>query len=73
VRSSFWATPEKDDALRQACAEVSGIFVDISALSKDERHFARSERPFNHQGVAHHPGDHGMAAIAAAILKAMRE
>lgn len=71
VRSSFWANPAKDEALQQACAAVGGIYLDISALSKDERNFARSERPFKHEGVANHPGDQGMAAIAAAIVKAL--
>lgn len=71
VRSCFWANAAKDKALRAACAAVSGIPVDISTLSKDEKNFARSERPFKHAGVANHPGDAGMAAIAAALMKAL--
>jgi alpha-galactosidase len=50
---------------------VGGISVDISALGKNEKNFARSERPFKHAGVANHPGDAGMAAIAGALLKAL--
>ena len=50
---------------------MKGIPVDISALSKDESHYARSERPYKHAGVANHPGDKGMAAIADAIVKAL--
>ena len=73
VRSSFWANPAKDEALQQACAAVGGIYVNISSLSKDEHNFARSERPFKHEGVANHPGDQGMAAIAAAIVKGLPE
>ena len=72
VRSSFWANSAKDTAMRQACEAVGGTFVDISALSKDEKNYARSERPYKHAGVAHHPGDRGMAAIAEAIVKAVK-
>lgn len=72
VRSCFWPDAAKDAALRQACAEVGGIFVDIGALGREEANFARSERDFTHAGVAGHPGDRGMQAIADAILAAMK-
>jgi alpha-galactosidase len=72
VRSSFWANIAKDAAMRQACEAVGGTFVDISVLSKDEKNYARSERPYKHAGVANHPGDRGMAAIAEAIVKAVK-
>ena len=72
VRSSFWANEAKDTAMRKACEAVGGTFVDISALSKDEQNYARSERPYKHAGVANHPGDRGMAAIAEAIVKAAK-
>ncbi len=71
VRSCFWANAAKDEALQQACAAVGGIYVNIGSLSKDEANYARSERPFKHAGVANHPGDKGMAAIAAALVKAV--
>lgn len=71
VRSCFWPNRAKDDALRQACQQVEGTFVDISGLSKDESNYARSERDFQHAGVAAHPGDRGMQAIADAIVKAL--
>lgn len=72
VRSSFWANTAKDAAMRQACEAVGGTFVDISVLSKDEKNYARSERPYKHAGVANHPGDRGMAAIAEAIVKTVK-
>jgi hypothetical protein len=72
VRSSFWANTAKDGAMRLACEAVGGKFVDISALSKDEKNYARSERPYKHAGVANHPGDRGMAAIAEEIVKAVK-
>lgn len=73
VRSCFWADTAKDGALRGACDAVSGVYVDISALGKDKKSFARSERPFKHAGVANHPGDQGMAAIASALMKALEK
>ncbi|MBT7163062.1 MAG: SGNH/GDSL hydrolase family protein, partial [Victivallales bacterium] len=57
--------------LEKACAKVGGIFVDNRALGKDEKNYARSERDFAHKGVAAHPGDQGMKAIADSILKAL--
>jgi alpha-galactosidase len=72
VRSSFWANSAKDTAMRQACEAVGGTFVDISVLSKNEKNYARSERPYKHAGVANHPGDRGMAAIAEEIVKAVK-
>jgi alpha-galactosidase len=73
VRSSFWANEAKDTALIEACAAVGGVFVDISTLSKNEANYARSERKFDHEGVARHPGDRGMLAIAQAISAAMEK
>jgi alpha-galactosidase len=71
VRSCFWANAAKDEALKGACATVGGVYVDISALGKDEKNFARSERPFKHAGVANHPGDAGMAAIKSALIQGL--
>lgn len=72
VRSCFWPDTAKDEALRQACQQAECVFVDISKLGKDEANYARSERDFSHAGVAAHPGDQGMQAIADAILKALQ-
>ncbi|MBN2293432.1 MAG: SGNH/GDSL hydrolase family protein [Pirellulales bacterium] len=72
VRSGFWPDKTKDEILRQVCKQVGGTFVDISDLAKDESNYARSERDYKHAGVAAHPGDKGMKAIADAILKAIK-
>jgi len=72
VRSSFWADKTKDELLKEACLAAGGTFVDIGALGKDESNYARAERKFEHAGVAAHPGDKGMKAIAEAILGALR-
>ncbi|MGY8671959.1 MAG: SGNH/GDSL hydrolase family protein [Verrucomicrobiia bacterium] len=73
VRSCFWGNQTKDEILRRACLKAGGIFVDIGKLAKDEANFARSERKFTHKGVAAHPGDKGMQAIAHAILSAVEK
>jgi len=73
VRSCFWANGPKDESLKKACEEVGGRYLDISALGKNEANYARSEREFQHKGVAAHPGDKGMQAIADAIVGAVRQ
>ncbi len=73
VRSCFWPDPAKDAVLRQACADAGGTFVDISRIGADEKNYARSERRFAHDGVAAHPGDAGMAAIADALWTAITQ
>lgn len=71
VRSCFWANTAKDEALRGACEAVSGVFCDISSLGADTSLYGKAEREFKHAGVANHPGDKGMAAIAEALMKAL--
>jgi hypothetical protein len=71
VRSCFWADKTKDQIMHKACDAAGGVFVDISGLGKDETNCARSERSFAHAGVAAHPGDKGMKAIADALLLAV--
>lgn len=73
VRSSFWANPVKDDIMRKASHEAEATFIDISKLGSDESNAARSERKIEHAGVAGHPGDKGMKAIADAIFAAIKQ
>jgi len=72
VRSCFWANVPKDEALKKASQEIGALYLDIGALGKDEKNYARSERSFQHKGVANHPGDKGMKAIADAIVGAVK-
>ncbi len=72
VRSCFWANQAKDDALCAAAAETGCVFVDISALAKVEANYARSEQKLKSAGVAAHPGDRGMRAIAEALCAALK-
>jgi hypothetical protein len=71
VRSSFWADPAKDQVLKEACQEVNAVFVDAGPLGREAANVARSERTFSNDGVAGHPGDRGMKAIADAIVEAL--
>ncbi len=71
VRSCFWADAAKDQALRQACEEAGGRFVNAGPLGQEAANAARSERSFTHDGVATHPGDQGMKALADAIVRAV--
>ncbi|MCY3017732.1 MAG: glycoside hydrolase family 127 protein, partial [Planctomycetota bacterium] len=73
VRSCFWADPAKDQVLSQACQEADAIFVNAGPLGKEASNAARSERSFKHDGVAGHPGDKGMKALADAIIQAVLE
>ncbi len=73
VRSCFWPNQAKDQVLKQVCQEFGGVFVDVGRLAKNESNYARSERKFSHKGVAAHPGDKGMQAIAEAILEAINK
>lgn len=72
VRSSFWSHPVKDGIMRKASEQAGVTFVDISSLGGDKANAASSERDFQHAGVAAHPGDQGMQAIANALLQSIR-
>lgn len=72
VRSCFWADPAKDQIMKQACVDAGGLFVDNSKLGGDESNYARSERKIEHAGVAGHPGDKGMQAIADSLWSAIQ-
>ena len=72
VRSCFWSDRTKDEVLKLACEKIGGIYVDISSLGKDKSNYARSERTFKNNGVANHPGDKGMQAIATALIETMQ-
>jgi len=71
VRSCFWGDAAKDQVLQQACREAGGLFVDAGPLGRDASNAASAERSFKHSGVAGHPGDKGMKALADAIVQAV--
>ncbi|MDB5732447.1 MAG: hypothetical protein JWQ03_2342 [Variovorax sp.] len=73
VRGCFWPDAAKDQVMQKVSLEAEATFVDISDLGKDPANRARAERQIAHDGVAAHPGDKGMKAIADALLKAISE
>ncbi len=73
VRSEFWPDAEKDRLLKKASDDAGGVFVDLGKLGTDPTNAARSERQIEHEGVAGHPGDKGMAAIAEELWRAMKQ
>ncbi len=73
IRSTFWNDITKNSIMAECCHRDSDIFVDLGGLDKDEKNFARSEQKIEHAGVAGHPGDTGMKAIADAIWKAIEK
>lgn len=73
VRSCFWPDPAKDEIMKQASVNAGVTFIDIAPLGRDESNAARSERKIDHAGVAGHPGDKGMQAIADAIWAAIQK
>ena len=72
VRSSFWPNETKDGLMRKASADAGITFVDIAKLGRDKENAASAERKIEHAGVAAHPGDKGMGAIADEIFIAIR-
>jgi lysophospholipase L1-like esterase len=73
VRSCFWPNPQKDELMKQAAAQTGATYVDVGALGGDPANAARAERTIEHAGVAGHPGDRGMQAIADALWKAIEQ
>lgn len=67
VRSQFWPDVEKDTLLKQATERAGCVWVDLNQLGADPAYAAKAERHFDHAGVAGHPGDKGMQAIADKI------
>ena len=53
------------------CKENGYPCVDLGDLGQDDR--MKAIGLFEHTGVANHPGDEGMNAIAKRILKVLKE
>ncbi len=73
VRTTFWTDEVKNRCLAEACEATDSVLVDLGKLDADEANFARSERTIEHAGVAGHPGDQGMQAIADILWKAIEK
>jgi len=67
VTTSFWQSDAVDAAIRQVAAGRGLPVVELGHLG--QRDEMKAIGLFEHGGVSAHPGDAGMAAIAAAILE----
>lgn len=69
IGTGFWRHP-LDEALRRFAAENGTALVELGDLG--ERDEMKAIGLFAHEGVANHPGDRGMEAIAARLFEAMQ-
>lgn len=70
VTSSFWHHPA-DEAIKEYAASNNLPFCHLGDLGEDDKMKAIGK--FEHSGVANHPGDEGMIAIAYRIMKLIKE
>ena len=67
---SFWKKDEVENAMREAASAAGVPYVSLAAVQSGEY---RALGLFSHEGVAAHPGDSGMDAIARIIFDAVRD
>lgn len=67
VTDSFWKRDILDKTIHEVCAENGFTLCEIGDLEDDKSNMAIGL--FEHEGVAVHPGDKGMALIAERLLK----
>ena len=65
----FWNDPVKDEAVKYVGEKRGWPVADLTAIREDPTN--RALGLFEHKGVAEHPGDKGMQAIADAFLQLM--
>ena len=70
VTTGFWKHPGDSDII-DFCKENGYPCVELGDLGQDDR--MKAIGLFEHTGVANHPGDEGMKAIAERILNVLRE
>lgn len=77
---SFWVAPDKDNRIKAACDAEGVSFSFQSQLDTPENRSAIGTQVYgddgqwhtiNHSGVANHPGDKGMEAIANVFINQM--
>jgi hypothetical protein len=67
---TWWTNRQKDQAIKAACEQAGGVFVDLADVARVQANYARNERSIAHEGVGTHPGDAGMKAIALKLYQA---
>ena len=71
VTDGFWPNPPKDLCMYRASQLRNARFVSLTDLG--QRDDMKALGLFEHTGVANHPGDAGMAAIADRLFTAMKD
>ena len=66
----FWPSAAKDDAVRRAAASCGAACVELGDLGGMDDMMALGA--YEHRGVAMHPSDAGMRAIAERLLAAVK-
>ncbi|GJI91834.1 hypothetical protein RugamoR1_49970 [Rugamonas sp. R1(2021)] len=69
--STWWTSKPKDSIIAASCKAAGGTFVDISGLQAIRSNVAGNQRTIADKGVAAHPSDKGMRAIAERIAQAI--
>lgn len=69
ITTGFWRHPG-DDAIRRVAKETGNALVELGDLGESDE--MKAIGLFEHEGVANHPGDKGMAAIAERIFKRIK-
>lgn len=69
---TWWSSAVKDKIIQDSCLSAGGTYVDITGLSKSPDNVAGNQQSISNKGVAAHPGDLGMAAIAERIFKSIQ-
>lgn len=67
----FWENAEIDDAIKKVCGKTGELLVELGDLGKDTK--MKAIGLFAHSGVAAHPGDKGMEAIAERIFDKIKK
>lgn len=67
---AFWSAPDVDKMIQNAADSRGATFLSLVELQEDRY---RAIGLFEHAGVAAHPGDEGMEAIADLIFSAMEK
>lgn len=71
MTSTWWPNAATDDVLQNACSHAGGVFIDIGKIGQNPLNVAVSMGIYANTGVAAHPSEQGMQAIADAVTGAM--
>jgi hypothetical protein len=81
VVEDFWIVEERNEMEFNACALTGAEYVSLDGIAGNEDYYCGigttvydkygNEHTVEHEGVAMHPGDAGMAAIAERIIEAI--